>query len=530
MGVFLNRLFRSITALYCGREKYVHLILIALFAFLCLKPMLNSGYYGDDAINSLNPACLKYENKSMLSSNYGLFLQWVNSQGRFYPMAYYGDMVYSIFTTPYSYKFSIMVLVAADLALFYLLLVEFGFSGLFSLAASISVAAFIQFRIFHDPVLQFHWMMQLVFGYFIVSLLLFIKGLKNGRGIYFFFSVLFYLLSMLTYEIAYLFFPFYFLAAFYYAGNRKEAVKKSLPFIIASCALIAIAFILRSYPSGIDQRYLVNRDAGAYFVTLGRQLIAGLPLSYYYVDPNRIFTRHIIEYFGNAKHSDLFAAAVLGIAILIYMSAGREKENGYFLPVFGSLLFVLPALLIASSVKIQKDIGPGFGYIPVYLQQFGFMAVLFALFELVKRKLNSNWIVAALVACVMAAVLLINLHNNRTVVETFNAGMKYPREVLGNYLKETGASDLDGKGIIIVDGGAPWENKYFFYQQTGRKYNVLTENEFKALPSADYRREAIVIKYWYCGNKKGIVNLYGFSGAGGSGAAKKLIKHVQVEL
>ncbi len=500
MGEYLKRLFQSITVLYNGRKKCINLILITLFAFLCLKPMLNSGYYGDDAINSLNPACLKYENRSMLSSNYSLFLQWVKSQGRFYPMAYYGDLVYSVFSTPYSYKFSIMVLVAADLALFYLLLIEFGFSGLFSLAASLSVAAFIQFRIFHDPVLQFHWMMQLVLGYFLLSLLLFMKGLKNGRGIYFFFSVLFYLFSLLTYEISYLFFPFYILAAYYFAGNRKEALKKSLPFVIASGALICVALILRSYPSGIDQRYLVNGDAGAYFVTLGRQLTAGLPLSYYYVDPNNIFTRHTIEYFGNAGHSEILASAVFGIVMLLYMAAGREKETGFFLPVFGALLFVLPALLIASSVKIQKDIGPGFGYIPVYLQQFGFIAMLFSFLELIKRKIGSNRAVAAVLSCCLALFLLLNLQNNRIVVEVFNNGMKYPREILGNYLKGGSSSDLNGKGlVVVVDGGAPWENKYFFYQQTGKRYNVITESELGALPAGGLPENAVKIKYWYCG-------------------------------
>lgn len=222
-------------------------------------------------------------------------------------------------------------------------------------------------------------------------------------------------------------------------------------------------------------------------ITVAKQLYAAVPLSYHRFCNERlgnIFQTDFIMILKTAKIQD-FIAVLVFIIISFWCLKGKWKiKNEKCLLSIALVLLLGPALLVGISIKYQKELIWGIGYLPVYLEYFGLVLILFLIIgwlldELKKEKLR--YIVAALCSFVFGFILLIQLQDNRAVIEVLNDGYLYSRELLDESVERGVFSKLDDGSILIVENEpiyGPYPGKDFFSYKTGKHLEVYRMEEF----------------------------------------------------
>ena len=155
--------------------------------------------------------------------------------------------------------------------------------------------------------------------------------------------------------------------------------------------------------------------------------------------------------------------------------------------------------MISLSSKYQQEFAwstrYGLGHIPVYLQYYGTLMVVVGFLSLVRNVIASPKARHALIVIailVLNLVLLINMQNNRTVVDRFNIDLMFSRVALEQALENGILQDVpDNAGIVFVDdytfdtysagtasfrgwnNGYAWRNRAFIFKHARKKVTVL---------------------------------------------------------
>jgi hypothetical protein len=448
-----------------------------------LFPLLHSGYFGDDAINSQIRGVLALEHKGLFEFTYTIFISWIKAQGRFYPLAWYAYSVFYALPSLLLYKAAIMGLVCLNVLAFgylaYLITRLKNFALLFMLLLPLCF----QFRICDDPILSYHFLMQVLFLETTVSLIFFHKFLMQNKARFLSLSLVFYACALLTYEISYLFFILYFVLAYYVFKDFKKTLAAAWPFFFVTLALAAVSIYLRSHIAVLDPGYTILFSMKAYFTALFKEIAAALPLLYYFKNPGHIFSRN--AFFSQVTAGDLISAGLfLYLLRRIYGDFKKEaaRPDKWFLLVFGACLAILPAMMICLSPKHQNGI-LGLPYLPVYIQYYGTALVLFGLYVwaepyLIRFKYGKALPVVLGVLFLYAH--LVNLQNNRIVVGKIKESIKYPRVLLGEALKNKLLDSVPEGAVIISENTRVWDNAYFYFLNSNKKYTVVSEQEYLA--------------------------------------------------
>ena len=183
-------------------------ILLALFGFNLLinLKVLQSGYFNDDMINSQVPGVVPFVFDSIFDLTKYYFSEWIRNQGRFFPLAWYGYYVFDFFDTLIAYKLYCIFFITVSNFVFGYFVYQISQSKELSYLVILITPVLFQYRLYHDPILSYGGLMQLILIYTILSLILLVKYLKTKNIIFLVGSVMFYLFSLLTYEITYTFF------------------------------------------------------------------------------------------------------------------------------------------------------------------------------------------------------------------------------------------------------------------------------------------------------------------------------------
>ena len=217
----------KIHSLFSSNKKTIlYIFIIVIFSIFYLFPLLDSGYFGDDAINSLIDSHLKMINMSLYDFTSDISTHWVHSQGRFFPLAWLVYTIFTIFNTILKYKIATLIIIIINIFIWGYFLFKTTKSKNISFLGMIIAPIFMQFRICHEPILAYSMLMQLLFLYLILSLILFQKYLETSKKIYIVLSTIIYILGLLTYEITYLFFIFHIFIAFNHTRDIKKTIKK----------------------------------------------------------------------------------------------------------------------------------------------------------------------------------------------------------------------------------------------------------------------------------------------------------------
>ncbi len=464
-------------------KKHTHLhkhfiaVAILLIAVLCLRPLLSSGWIADDASHSLAGFVAKWNDTSLKERFISYFVAGPGVIGRFFPLAGYAFLLFTLFPNVVLYKSIVLCVVLFCIFLFYKLIKRLSGNEHISLLACVIMPAFFQFRFFYDPILYGSAIIPLIFSLTFLSLLFLDKFLETRKWKFYTLSVLTYLISLLTYEITYVFFLLHLSFIYFRKHNLREVIRYGTAFVVAlSIAVIGSIYERAKYGSAIVAAYKIEFVPHLYFLTVLKQLYAALPFSYSLSNPAKIFPQTLRDRLFLIRPLDLVVVTLFLICYLYLikksklLSATARKK---FL-IVGLLLFILPSLMTALSITSQQLLVFGLGYMPVFIQYFGVCLFLIAIAAYVTTAVGSVLVKQFLSICmaiVLSLIYLVNLQNNRFIVEQFNKAFWYPRNVLEVSAKHGLFKEVPENATLIMetDDGLSLDYQFFVYSLTNRK-------------------------------------------------------------
>ncbi len=463
------------------------LIPVILLVSLFLTPLLGSGYTNDDSFSSLLKGTLQENEIGLIDYILNQIMYWMTSSGRIFLLTSYVDLVQYIFDNLLIYKISILLFIILDLLAFAYFVTQLTGSKNLGIMAILLTPAIFQFRLYHDPIMGYSMILEFIFMLTILSLIFLKKFLVSGKRVDLGLSFVTYLICLLNYEISYVFFLLHFIILYFNRGSRtiRSTVIVASLFLTAPVVLSGLNFLIRIYYrvplSGNSSAYSLNLNPGVFTITLLKQCVAALPLSYYFLDPNNVFqgaANHIIS--GFSAELFLIGTGILVLFILLGIKVSRDIKCTKADPriseigLLGFAMLVLPGVMISLSPKYQSEILWGWGYLPVYISYFGLILILVATAILAcKRagKVSGNLAVILLIAIMLiAAVSVLNYWNNSNIVERSNLMWLYPRNIAENAMGNGVMSTITDGSILLVNSNYPWDQKEFYLLNSGKKF------------------------------------------------------------
>lgn len=452
------------------------LLVVWCFALL---PVLSSGYFGDDSINSYAKGVRLFNGQTLFELTSYYFNSWVDTQGRFFPLAWYVYWCFEAFDTLFLYKFVTVLSVIACSFTFVYFVFRLTRDVNLALCAGLLLGVIFQLRIYHDPILSFHCLLQFVVIQTLFSLICLLWYFEENKRYFLVFSLLFYACSLLTYEITYIFFLLPFILGWEFLRSFKKAAFIAAPYFLLSLLCIAVSIYLRSKAPSIDPTYQIHLNPLIYLKTLYKQTISSLPFIYYLRDPLHISTYNPVLIL---KHIDLPGLlGALSFGAFFYPVLNRLKKIDQ-LPHFlwlGLGFMVLPAVMISLSAKHQR-MHTGEGYLPVFVQYFGASLIVLYCILWVLAKANTELLKKRIIlgfTVIFSIVFLINSQNNWKVVNAINQVYLYPRQVFENSLRNGFLADVSEHSALIIKNANSWDSKYFVYQHSNKRVNVIAPTE-----------------------------------------------------
>lgn len=448
------------------KYKYCIFILLAIILdVLLLSNILKSDYFGDDLYNFQVSGAVPLIFPSVFDLTKHFFMEWLNTNGRFFPGAWYGYYIFYIFDTLYLYKLFLLSITIASIGAFSYLIYLLSKDKYLSLLFLFLTPIFFQYRFYLDPMLSFHGLMQILFIHTTLSLIFLTKYLQGSSRHNYYFSLFFFTLALLTYEISYLFIFLFIpvvLSHMELKNNLRKIFYLSIPYILILCFLALVTLYFRSHATAQDVAYIPNWDLLTIFKTYFNQTISVLPTSY------SIATGNISAFYHFITFRDT-SIALFFILLYIY-SISFKKQNvlNKNLILLGVLIIVLPGLLISLSPRYQQQVSFGVAYLPIYIQSFGASLLLALLIKKISS-IKSPLIIAFLVCM----VLLIHLTTNNKVIDLVNQSFKPQREILTLFFSGSFGKEIPNNSTIQFPSESPLHRKEFLNMLTDKDINVV---------------------------------------------------------
>ena len=181
-------------------------LLILIWTVWILLPLLNTGLMSDDAYNSQISGKILTEGSTLWYKIREESVGWAVGAGRIYHLNYiYLYIFYYFDPNVFLVKSITLSIICIDVLLFSKIIRTLTRNQNLAYLCAFLVPLFFQFRFWHDAILGFTFLMPLMCLFFFISILLLIKYLESKKNSYLLYLILLYIVSMLTYEIAYSF-------------------------------------------------------------------------------------------------------------------------------------------------------------------------------------------------------------------------------------------------------------------------------------------------------------------------------------
>lgn len=460
----MNKL-SSIQEFIAVNKFIIFIALSIIFNIAILSNLLQSDYFGDDLYNFQVPGAVPLIFPSVFELTKHYFIEWVNINGRFFPGAWYGYYIFYIFDTLFAYKLFLLGITIAGISAFSYLIYLLSKDRYLSLLFLFLTPILFQYRFYHDPMLSFHGLMQILFLETTLSLIFLTKYLQESSRYNYYFSLLFFTLSLMTYEINFLFIFLLIpviLSSLPLKPNFPKILYLFLPYISIAFCLTLVTLYLRSHAIASDGAYVPNWNLWAILNTYFNQTTSVLPTSY------SIAAGNISAFY----HSITFRDTVIALFfILLYIYSISFKEHNILnknLIFLGLLIILLPGILISLSPRYQSQIQFGIAYLPIYIQSFG-ASLLLALFIRKFYSIKSHLIIAFL----LCMVLLVHLTTNNKVIDLVNQSFKPQREILTLFFSGSFGKEIPNNSTIQFPSESPLHRKEFLNMLTGKDINVV---------------------------------------------------------
>lgn len=455
-----------------SKNRFVALLLASLaFSFLVLGQILNSDYFGDDLYNFQVHGAVPYYFDSIWEMNVHFFKQWINI-GRFYPFSYYAYTVFYYLDDVVYYKLFLLLMTLLAVVSFSWVVYLFSKNKWVALIVLVITPVLFQYRFYLDPFLSFHGLIQLVAIEIFLSVGLFKLFLDTEKKRYLFLSIMFWLASLLTYEITYPFILMY----LWLSLRSEKPVKVAAGYVLVFLAVISIIAWLRLTAQAASIAYTPDFDIWNILKTWFFQVVSVLPGSYYLVSP-----------IPSLKPIGFYFVLAIVLTYFLYkltsFKEGTKFSDKKALVYLSLILLTLPGLMISFSPKYQSQISFGFAYLPIFIQYFGLSALIGIFIYQV------NNMILKLVAIIgMAAILVVHQSANESVVGMVNAPYKNERHVLALfYGNEKIQNVIQDDDMICFKNITPLNTKEFISLYTHKKVVAATKDNKLCKFDFDFR-------------------------------------------
>jgi len=471
------------------KNKFYWFIFLPFWFYAMIGSMLHSGYMGDDIYNSQIKGDLLLQGITIWERYLNEVSGWLQGAGRFYPVSwlvyFWHYFVDSLILTKLT-NFFLIYLGALIVAL---TLYKLKKQELFVLLVSLSLPVIMQFTIFMDPITAFTFLMPVLFLFLILSILFLVLYLEEGKSRNISLSFIFYLFSILTYEVAYLFWIIHVLIIYSYKKNFMKTLIKGAPLIILGLTSITSYFILQWY--FIEKNYDLSLNStypifSLHLDSLGVVMHAFLKQSFGIIpllNASKSLYHYGIEIFLNIPAYNwlifficigyVFKSVIrkyLDFGVIITKGSSNKNPNLYDVS-FGVLLIFLSAIPVALSGHQQKLIERTIGntYLTEYIQYYGVAIILSCiLYYLITLKSTNKsvYFIKYLVILFFTISAALTMASNINTINNSNSIYKYPRNLLENSLR-LGLLNEVGKDDIII-------RKYRYGHDNVRNYLKIT--------------------------------------------------------
>jgi len=460
-------------------------ILLVLWVCYVLLPLLSIGFISDEAYNSQILGKNISEGVTLWERLYSEIHGWLIGAGRFWPFNwFYKYGLYTLQPSAFTVKLITLFIVVFNVLLYSKIIHFITRDRNLSYLCAFIVPIFFQFRLWHDPIMAFTFMIPLISLFMFSTSYLLIKYLeKNSSKVLTIFSLL-YLLSLWTYELTYIFISFYILIILF--ASQRNGWWKPIILIVGMTSIhIFITIFFRDYSLNLYPGATINFDLGVVFSSLLVQVTSALPLSW------KIANAPAHESLTKITYSGLIIFSVFSLFFTAQLNKVKGSLSGSSVSVklfiFSLALLFVPAVPIVLTGHQHEliDMGFGYGYIVVFIQYFGSSALFLYLIYYIKNRYlfkNHQQRAFLLVFLIILSIGYLTRQENSFVAHEVNKAYKYPRDLLRKSLKSGILDDISSDSLILRNERYPSDHPWFYNMKMGRKMNVCGINLSQEFP------------------------------------------------
>lgn len=441
------------------------------FCILVSLPILNAGFYGDDAINSLITGHAELNHQTIWQTSWFIIKDWFGS-GRLNSVSLISTYaLFHNFPNVVDYQIVRVIFIWLSIFSFAWLIKLITKQTNVALLFLFLVPVFWSTRDFFDPLTSYALVLPLTGIFCALALVFFIKYIEKQNRYSLYFSLLCYLCALFTYEISVLvLFSVVFLAWIYVRRNFFLAI---IPYLILSLAYLICSFVLHLSSDHVYDGIKLGVPS-KFFTTFWYQLTATFPLSYRFMAREPFVNTSDLVHQFIADPWRIFLMVYLFVAVVMCFSfltlrltlQNNSRKSLFFL---GLCALFIPAFLVGMSQKYQDILRMGVGYLPLYIQSFGLACLVLVLLEKIK-----NRAVIVLVAIVFGLTINFSLMLNSFVVNKLNEGMKLPRLLEESAIQHGIMANVPAE-IILFEKPAPWHAPEFYMQHAHVRAAIISK-------------------------------------------------------
>lgn len=468
-------------------SAFLAVALLLLFFSVTLQKFL----FSDDIQNFMlkNSLVTAHPQSSFIQVASEESSSWMK-QGRFTPLSFlWQDGIFMNVPSVAAYRWFVLLMNFAGIAafLFFLHTLNVNINSAVWVAC---LCAVMQFRIqYHDAYTSLNGMYQLLAVLVFLSVGFFVLFIKSRQWYFMFFSLLLYALAHLQSEVGISAFFFIPATALLLKVPLGKTIKYFSPYLLATALYLTFVVWLKAEiadKSSIYEGFQSNFDIHEMLGLLQRQMYSCLPLTNLH---RQIALPEILAHRFELQPVITACIVALSLAILLYYRrpiAHTHNRFNWIFVLYVLLLMTVPALFILPSVKYQKTLQMGSGYLPVYLQNLGTATLLAYIAGYLSARSSYFYKTAKVVFSVFIAICtgITFLFNsaliNARMYELSSPSIAQYKSVKNGLMKNV----PEGSTVLI---GYFWQSAWMydeiFIHLCSKKFAVVNADEYHPSPA-----------------------------------------------
>lgn len=465
-----------------------------ILVIISLSLVLGSGLYSDDLPD------FQYF-RSSCPMSFSQMITRTNDQiadcllsGRFTPLAYYTRNI-MLWLSPSVLIYKVLTFLINLCAVYTFT----RFLRCLSLEAWIPLALLTycitdQFYInYHDPFTSLHAMYPELAIFVFSAIYLFAGYLNTQKPLLLIASTVLTIAAILQSEIGFIIYPILLLMVMVDARPVLRRISAFLPFAIVIVLYILFFKNLRDHTQHLYPGVTPSLDPGKMWHVFAVQFYSTFPLTGFTHWPGipRIVLDEFLHVYPLVIIFTAFSYLLYRYSSYTPVQIPTKKRAVFFLIALA--LMIIPPAMLMMSIKYQTEMYFGMGYLPVYVQDFGFVILMVALLDFIFGKCNvyQQKILATSVLILFVLVADITIIKNSVLIRSMNENRATPAEFYYLSLKNGILKDCEDNAVIVLRTDYFYRNPNAyqivinaFYRQ---KMTVIPEEGFHGVDSTEMR-------------------------------------------